>query len=45
MVLSKGANVWYNENDGLWWLGKNSASTTEVKVYLIRFLADLGPTD
>ena len=39
-VLPKGAHVWYKGGDGLWWLGKISASTTEDKVYLVRFLDD-----
>ena len=42
-VLPKGAHVWYKGEDGLWWLGKFSASTTEDKVYLVRFLDDPGP--
>ena len=42
-VLPKGARVWYKGDDGLWWLGKISACTTEDRVYLIRFLDDPGP--
>ena len=42
-VLSKGVHFWYKGDDGLWWLGKISASTTEDKVYLVRFLDDPGP--
>ena len=42
-VLPKGAHFWYKGDDGLWWLGKISASTTEDKVYLVRFLDDPGP--
>ena len=42
-VLPKGAHFWYKGNDGLWWLGKISASTTEDGVYLVRFLNDPGP--
>ena len=42
-VLPKEAQFWYKGNDGLWWLGKISASTTEDKVYLVRFLDDPGP--
>ena len=42
-VLPKGADVWYQGDDGLWWLGKISESTTEDKVYLVRFLDDPGP--
>ena len=41
-VLPKGAHVWYKSDDGLWWLGKNSANTTEDGVYLVRFLNDPG---
>ena len=37
-VLPKGARVWYKGDDGLWWLEKVSASTTEDGVYLVRFL-------
>ena len=36
-VLPKGAHFWYKGEDWLWWLGKISASTTEDKVYLVRF--------
>ena len=35
-VLPKGAHVWYKGDDGMWWLGKISASTTEDGVYLVR---------
>ena len=42
-VLPKGAHFWYTGDDGLWWLGKISASTTEANVYLVRFLGDPGP--
>ena len=42
-VLSKGAHFWCKGDDGLWWLGKISASTTEDAVYLVRFLDDPGP--
>ena len=42
-IHPKGAHVWYKGDDGLWWLGKISASTTEDKVYLVRFLDDPGP--
>ena len=42
-VLPKGAYVWYKGNDGLWWLGKISASTTEDRVHLVRFLDNPGP--
>ena len=41
-VLPKGAHVWYKGYDGLWWLGNISASTTEDKVYVVRFLDDPG---
>ena len=44
-VLSKGAHVWYKGDDGLWWLGKFSTSTTEDEVYLVRFLDDPGPIE
>ena len=40
--LPKGAHVWYKGDDGLWWLGKISASTTD-GVYVVRFLDDPGP--
>ena len=39
-VLPKGAHFWYKGDDGLWWLGRISASTTEDGVYLVRFLDD-----
>ena len=42
-VLPKGAHVWYKGDDGLWWLGKISVSTTDDKVYLGFFLDDPGP--
>ena len=42
-VLPKGAHSWYKGDDGLGWLGKISASTTEDGVYLVRFLDDPGP--
>ena len=42
-VLPKGAHFWYKGDDGLWWLEKISASTTEDKVYLVRFPDDPGP--
>ena len=42
-VLPKGAHFWYKSDNGLWWLGKISASTTEDGVYLVRFLDDPGP--
>ena len=42
-VLPKGAHVWYKGDDGLWRLGNLSASTTEDKVYLVRFLDDPRP--
>ena len=41
-VLPKGVHFWYKGDDGLWWLEKISASTTEDKVYLVRFLDDPG---
>ena len=36
-VHSNGAHFWYKGDDGLWWLGKISASTTTDGVYLMRF--------
>ena len=42
-VLPKGARFCYKGDDGLWWPGKISASTTKDKVYLDRFLDDPGP--
>ena len=42
-VLPKATQFWYKEDDGLWGLEKISASTTEDKVYLRRFLDDPGP--
>ena len=42
-VLFEGAHVWYKGDDGLRWLGKISASTTEDNVSLVRFLDDPGP--
>ena len=33
-VLHKGAHFWYKCDDGLWWLGKIGASTTEDGVYV-----------
>ena len=41
-VLSKGPHFRYKGDDGLWWLGKISASATEDGVYLVRFLEDPG---
>ena len=34
-VLPKGAHFWYKGDDGLWWLGKISAITTEDGVCLL----------
>ena len=42
-VPPKGAHVCYKGDDGLWWLGKISASMTEDGVCLVRFLDDPGP--
>ena len=42
-VLPKGAHFWYKGDDGLWWLGKINAGTTEDGVYLVQFLDDPGP--
>ena len=36
-VLPNEAHFWYKGDDGLWWLGKISASTTTDGVYLVRF--------
>ena len=41
-VLPKGVHIWYNGNDGLSWIGKINASTTEDRVYLVRILDDPG---
>ena len=41
-VLPKGVHLWYKDDDGLWWLGKIGASTTEGGVYLVRLLDDPG---
>ena len=42
-VLPSGAHYWYKGDDGLWWLGKISASTPTDGIYLVRFLDDPGP--
>ena len=42
-VLPKGAHLWFQGDDGLWWFRKNSASTTEGGVYLVRFSDHPGP--
>ena len=42
-VLPKGAHLWYKGDDGLWWLAKISASTTEDGVYLAQSLDHPGP--
>ena len=42
-VLPKGAHVWYKGDDGLWYPGKISASTTEDEAYLVRWWDDPGP--
>ena len=36
-VLPNGAHFWYKVDDGLWWLGKISASMPTDGVYLVRF--------
>ena len=36
-VLPNGAHFWYKGDDGLWWLGKISASTPTDGVYFMRF--------
>ena len=43
-VLSKGAHFWCKGDDGLWWLGKISASTTEDAVYLLSLIHISEPT-
>ena len=42
-VLPKGARFWYKGDNGLWWLEKISARTTEDGVYQVRRLDDPGP--
>ena len=42
-ILLEGAHVCYKGYDGLRWLGKNRAGTTEDKVYLVPFLNDSRP--
>ena len=42
-VFPNGAHFWYKGDDGLWWLGKISATTPTDGVYLVRFLDDPGP--
>ena len=42
-LLPRGAHVWYKGDDGLWWIGKISASTTEDGVYLAPCLDDPWP--
>ena len=42
-VPPKGSHVWYKGDDGLWWLGKISASMMDDGVYLARILDDPGP--
>ena len=42
-ALPKGAHFWYKGDDGLWWRGKISASTTEDGVYLVRLFYYPGP--
>ena len=42
-VLPNGAHFWYKGGDGLWWLGKISATTRTDGVYLVRFLDGPGP--
>ena len=41
-VLPNGAHFWCKGDDGLWWLGKISTSTTVDEVYLVRLLDDPG---
>ena len=42
-VLPKGARFWCKGDDGLWWLKKISASTTEYGVSLAQISDDPGP--
>ena len=42
-VLPNGAHFWCKGDDGLWSLGKISASTTTKGVYLVRFSDDSEP--
>ena len=42
-ILPKGGHFCYKGDDWLWWLGNLSSSTTEDRVYLVRFLDDPGP--
>ena len=39
-VLPNGTHFWYKDDDGLWWLGKISATTPTDGVYLVRLLDD-----
>ena len=42
-VIRNGAHFSYKGDDGLWWLGKISASTPTDGVHLVRFSDDPGP--
>ena len=42
-VLPNRAQFWYKGDDGLWWLGKISATTPTYGVYLVRFSDDPAP--
>ena len=42
-VLPNGAHFFQKVDNGLWWLGKISASTTTAGVYLLRCFDDPGP--
>ena len=42
-VLPNGVHFWCKSDEGLWWLGKISASTTTKGAQLMRFLDDPGP--
>ena len=41
-VSPNGAHIYYKGDDGLWWLGKISASTATGGIYFGRFLNDPG---
>ena len=42
-VLPNGTHFWCKGDDGLWWLGNISASTSTDGVYLVCFFDDPGP--
>ena len=43
VLPKKGVHFWCKGEDGLWWLGKISTSTTADGVYLVWFWEDLRP--